>query len=71
MFDFGQMTVFPLGYRLSRHKMTIFYKNFGVAIAPWLRLCLKTQSWVGTHCFQPPGPYHKGNHTAQDKKGWS
>jgi len=71
LFDFRQITVFSLGYRLSRHKITIQYKNYGVAIAPWLRLCLMTQIQVGTHYFQSPGPYHKDNHTAQDKNGWS
>jgi len=29
MFDFRQITLFVLGYRLSKHKMTICSKHFG------------------------------------------
>jgi len=29
MFDFRRITLFRLGKRLSKHKMTIFYKNLG------------------------------------------
>jgi len=31
MFDFRRMALFCLGYRLSKHKMTIYAKNFGWA----------------------------------------
>jgi len=34
MFDFGRITLFYLGYRFSKHKMTICSKNFGGAKAP-------------------------------------
>jgi len=40
-FDFRRVTVFCLGYRPSKHKMTRYAKNLGV-MAPWLRLSL----WV-------------------------
>jgi len=38
MFDFMRVTVFCLGNRLSKHKITRYVKNLGV-MAPWLRLC--------------------------------
>jgi len=38
MFDFSRATVFSLGYRLSKRKMTTYSKNVGV-MTPWLRLC--------------------------------
>jgi len=44
MFDFTRRTLFYLGYRLLRHKMTIFYKNVGDHCplgSPWLRVWLK------------------------------
>jgi len=34
MFDFRQITPFCLEKRLSKHKMTIFSKNVGGAMAP-------------------------------------
>jgi len=39
MFDFRRITLFCLGYHLSKHKITVHAKNFGRGIAPWLRLC--------------------------------
>jgi len=42
MFDFRRITLFCLENRLSKHKMTIFSKMLGRAMAPfppWLRLC--------------------------------
>jgi len=39
MFDFTRITLICLEKRLSKHKMTIFSKNLGRAMAPlWLRL---------------------------------
>jgi len=41
MFDFRRITLFCLEKRLSKHKMTIFSKNFvvhGPFGPPWLRL---------------------------------
>jgi len=34
MFDFRRITLFCLAKRLSKHKMTIFSKNLGGALAP-------------------------------------
>ena len=34
MLDFRRATVFCLGYRLSKHKITRYAKNFGEAWAP-------------------------------------
>jgi len=34
MFDFRRITLFCLEQRLSKHKMTIFSKNLGEAMAP-------------------------------------
>jgi len=38
--DFRRITLFYLGYCLSRHKMTICSENLGGPWSPWLRLCL-------------------------------
>jgi len=35
MFDFRPVTLFSLGYRLSKHKMTIFAKNLEGSMTPW------------------------------------
>jgi len=35
MFDFGRITLFCLGKRLSKHKMTIFSKTLGGAWPLW------------------------------------
>jgi len=47
MFDFSRITLFRLEKHLSKHKMTIFSKNFGghgpFAVLPWLRLCQAVQ----------------------------
>jgi len=42
LFDFRRITPFCLEKRLSKHKMTIFSKNFGGhgPFDPWLRLWL-------------------------------
>ena len=46
MFDFRRITLFCLEKRLSKHKMTIFSKNFWGALASlWLRLCCGVFSW--------------------------
>jgi len=46
MFDFRLATVFCLGYRLSKHKMTRYFKNLGgmEPWASWLRLWWGSQS---------------------------
>jgi len=36
MFDFRRIALFCLGYRFSRHKMTICSNNFGVSWPPKL-----------------------------------
>jgi len=41
MFNSGRKTLFCLGYRLSKHKMTLFSKHLGgmtLLADPWLRL---------------------------------
>jgi len=38
MFDFRRITLFHLEKRLSKHKMTIFSKNFGGAQPLWTPL---------------------------------
>ena len=47
MFDFRRITLFCLEKRLSKHKMTIFSKNWGwhgfFRPPPWLRLCRERQ----------------------------
>ena len=69
MFDFRRVTLFCLEKRLSKHKMTIFSKNWGVWLlcAPWLRLWLWLHlrlglalSWCGANrtirnCWKPWG----------------
>jgi len=40
MFDFRRATLFRLGYRLSKHKMTRYANNFGGSMAHWVP-CLR------------------------------
>jgi len=35
MFDFRRITLFCLEKRLSKHRITIFSKNFGEGVAPF------------------------------------
>ena len=49
MFDFRRITLFCLENRLSKHKMTIFSKNFG-RYGPFRPLCLRLCSLVNITC---------------------
>jgi len=35
MFNFRRTTLFCLGYRFTKHKMTIYAKNLWGAMTPW------------------------------------
>jgi len=56
IFDFRLATVFCLGYRFSKHKMTSYSKNLGVSwppVPPSLRLCMKyVHDDASQRCFK-------------------
>jgi len=46
MFDFKLATVFCLGYRLSKHKITTYFKKLWGGMAPWSPLATPVvHSW--------------------------
>ena len=56
MYDFRWITLFCLGKRLSKHKITIFSKNFGGRGPfgpPWLRLCPEQKTFTNYYALFP------------------
>jgi len=55
MFDFRLATVFCLGYRLSKHKMTRYFKNLGVhdPVGPLATPMLQYTVQLQTFCLSP------------------